>query len=93
MDEICVTDGGFLTSSPAGSIFVTGQHLANNGYTDVNQFQMICYQKIDALNDMTNLTAVEGLEVGGLLATVLVAGFTIRAIARALNTYEKDDES
>ena len=31
------------------------------------------------------LTPEEGLQVGGLLATVLVVGFTFRAIARALN--------
>ena len=39
------------------------------------------------------LTPEEGMQVGGLLATVLVAGFTIRAIVRALNVNEKDDES
>lgn len=32
-----------------------------------------------------NLTPEQGLEVGGLFALVLVAGFTFRAIAHALN--------
>ena len=35
-----------------------------------------------------NLTPAEGLRVGGLLTLVLVAGFSIRAMARALNVYE-----
>ena len=35
-----------------------------------------------------NLTPAEGLRVGGLLTLVLVAGFSIRAMARALNIYE-----
>lgn len=32
-----------------------------------------------------NMTPAEGLKVGGLLALVLVAGFTFRALARAID--------
>lgn len=39
------------------------------------------------------LTPEEGLQVGGLLATVLVVGFTFRAIARALNVSNDRNEN
>lgn len=40
-----------------------------------------------------NMTVDEGLQVGGLLALVLVAGFTIRAIARALSAGDNSGDS
>lgn len=43
--------------------------------------------------DFMQLTIDEGLQVGGLLALVLVAGFTFRAIARALYAGDKSGDS
>ena len=42
----------------------------------------------DLPTGIMNLTPAEGLHVGGLLSLVLVAGFSIRAMARALNVNE-----
>lgn len=44
-------------------------------------------------SEFMNMTTEEGLTIGGLLATVLVVGFTFRAIARALSQNEKETES
>ena len=42
----------------------------------------------DLPTGIMNLTPAEGLKVGGLLTLVLLAGFSIRAMARALSTIE-----
>lgn len=44
-------------------------------------------------NGIMNLTPEEGLQVGGLLALVLLSGFTIRVIAQTLHAGNKENEN
>ena len=74
----CLTDNGNGTLS-----------LTNPQPTIIGDCVYILATPQDLPSGIMNLTPAQGLQVGGLLTLVLVAGFTIRAIARALNINER----
>ena len=53
----------------------------------------ILAQPAELPNELLQITPSEGVEIGGKLALVLLAGFTIRAVAKALNAADKGNEN
>lgn len=71
---MCLTDTG------------TGLYkVASPQPTELNGCTFLIVQPNEIPTAFMNLTPSDGLKVGGLLALVLVAGFTFRAIARAID--------
>lgn len=71
---LCLQDSG------AGNYQVVSPQPAT-----INGCTFLIVQPNEIPTAFMNLTPEDGLKVGGLLATVLVVGFTFRAIAQALN--------
>lgn len=53
----------------------------------------ILVQPQELPNELLQITPSEGVEIGGKLALVLLAGFTFRAIAKALNASDRSNEN
>lgn len=60
--------------------------------TELSGCTYLIAQPSELPSGFMNMTTEEGLTVGGLLATVLLVGFTFRAMAHALNFNEKGDK-
>lgn len=60
--------------------------------TEFKDCVFIIAQPNELPTDFMNMTSVEGLYVGGLLAALLAVGFSFRAIGRALFINEKGDK-
>lgn len=77
-----------LTDTGSGNYVVT-----NPQPTQITDCVYLLAQPNELPTAFMNMTVEEGLEVGGLLSLVLLAGFTFRAVGRALSTYEKGNEN
>lgn len=67
--------------------------VANPQPTELTNCVYLIAQPTEIPTAFMNLTPDDGLKVGGLLATVLVVGFTFRAIARVLSTENNGNEN
>lgn len=61
--------------------------------TDYTACTYLLVQPSELQPQIFNLTVEEGVWLGFQLSLILVAGFTFRAIARALNTGEQSPET
>jgi hypothetical protein len=63
--------------------------IANPQPTDYTTCTYVLVQPSDLQSELWNISIDDGIQIGFLLGLVLLAGFTFRAMARALNSDER----